>query len=130
VLEVALQAMEDLLRLARVLRDHDDVERRAILDEDLALAVEDEPARGAHALQPHAVALGEIAVFLACTNLQMPDPRADEDERREDDRDRREDSPPEPTRKVAPFEESVGESVSHGSAEVEPPQGVGRKPGG
>ena len=72
----------------RVLGDERNVERRAVVDEDLAVPVEDRPAGRAHPLQTDAIVLGERPVLVAFGHLEVPEPPQRQREEQEDADDR------------------------------------------
>ena len=84
LLEEAAEAREHVLRTARVFGHHDDVERRAVLYQQAARPIVDQPARRVHALETDAVVLRECAVVVALVDLQMPEPSDQEREGADD----------------------------------------------
>src|SRR5439155_1556320 len=66
--------------IVRIVGDDHDVERRAVVDEDLAVTVVDDTARRRHADEPDAVVLRQRAHLGAVDHLQEPQPGAEQQE--------------------------------------------------
>src|SRR5205823_4220639 len=78
--EVPGKGPQDLApALTRILGHEDDVERGAVVDQDLAVAVVDDAPRRRHAHQPDAVLLGVVAHL--CTAFDLEVPQAEPDQR-------------------------------------------------
>ena len=84
--EISGERLQDLApALTRVLGHEDDVERGAVVDQDLAVAVVDDTPRRRHAHQPDAVLLGVVAHLRTALDLEVPE--ADPDQREGDEHD-------------------------------------------
>src|SRR5207248_10695447 len=82
--EISGKRLQDLApTLTRVLGHEDDVERGALVDQDLAVAVVDDTPRRRHAHQPDAVLLGVVAHLRTALDLEVPE--ADPDQREGDE---------------------------------------------
>src|SRR5438034_1277905 len=64
----------------RILGHEDDVERGAVVDQDLAVAVVDDAPRRRHAHQPDAVLLGVVAHLCTAFDLEVPQAEPDQSE--------------------------------------------------
>src|SRR5207244_9618936 len=58
--------------VTRILGHEDDVERGAVVDQDLAVAVVDDAPRRRHAHQPDAVLLGVVEILRTALDLEVP----------------------------------------------------------
>jgi hypothetical protein len=84
--EVAREGREHLVAIVpRVLGHEDDVERRAVVDEDLPVAVVDDPPGRGHAHEAHAVLLRHEPHLGPAVDLEVPQAHAEEAERQHDD---------------------------------------------
>ena len=73
--------LSSLLRVPRLEGHH-----RAVVDQDLAVAIEDLAARWVNPDVEDAVVIGEGAVVLTVEDLQGPEPEEDRRDRDDDDR--------------------------------------------